>query len=48
MDFFDRQEKARRNTKLLIAYFAAGTIMLILAVYLVCMLVFAGAGLNRK
>jgi Zn-dependent protease with chaperone function len=48
MDFFDRQEKARRNTKLLVAYFAAGTIMLILAVYLVCMLAFAGAGMNRK
>ena len=28
MDFFDRQEQARRNTKLLVVYFAAGVAML--------------------
>ncbi len=42
MDFFDRQEKARRNTKLLVAYFACGTVMLILAVYVVSLVIFAG------
>ena len=31
MDFFDRQEKAHRNTKLLVLYFAAAVAMLVVA-----------------
>ena len=33
MDFFERQDQARRNTKLLVVYFVIGVAMLILAVY---------------
>jgi Zn-dependent protease with chaperone function/uncharacterized tellurite resistance protein B-like protein len=44
MDFFERQEKARRNTKLLVVYFVSGVAMLILVVYLVAATVFATAG----
>jgi Zn-dependent protease with chaperone function/uncharacterized tellurite resistance protein B-like protein len=42
MDFFERQEKAHRNTKLLVVYFVAGVAMLIAAIYLVCALIFTG------
>src|SRR5437588_202287 len=42
MDFFDRQEKAHRNTKLLVLYFAAAVAMLVVAVYLAALLIFAG------
>jgi Zn-dependent protease with chaperone function len=42
MDFFDRQEQARRNTKLLVVYFVAGVTLLIAAVYLAALLIFAG------
>ncbi len=48
MDFFDRQEKARKNTKLLVLYFTCGTVALILAVYLVCLLIFAGLGAKKQ
>src|SRR3989441_901129 len=42
MDFFERQDQARRNTKLLVVYFMAGVTLLILAVYLATLLIFAG------
>ena len=42
MDFFDRQDRARRNTKLLIAYFVAGVASLILALYVAAVFVFSG------
>ena len=42
MDFFERQEKAHRNTRLLIVYFIAGVTMLVLSVYLVSVLIFTG------
>src|SRR6266446_6990720 len=42
MDFFDRQDQARRNTKLVVVYFVGGVAMLIAAVYLVALLVFTG------
>ena len=42
MDFFERQDRARRNTKLLIAYFVAGVAALILALYVAAALVFSG------
>jgi Zn-dependent protease with chaperone function len=41
MDFFERQDKARRNTKALVVYFALAVIALVLAVYSVFALVFA-------
>ena len=42
MDFFERQDQARRNTKWLVLYFIAGVAMLILAVYLVSAAIFVG------
>ncbi len=44
MDFFERQDRARHNTKLLVVYFAGGVAMLILAVYAAALLIFAGLG----
>jgi Zn-dependent protease with chaperone function len=42
MDFFERQEKAHHNTKLLVAYFVTGVALLTVAVYLASLLIFAG------
>jgi len=47
MDFFERQEKARRNTKLLVVYFIAGVTLLTVTIYLAAILIFVGAG-SRK
>ena len=47
MDFFERQEKARKNTKLLVVYFLAGVAMLILVIYLVAVTAFTAAGGRR-
>jgi Zn-dependent protease with chaperone function len=41
MDFFDRQDKARRNTGKLVTYFALAVVFLILTVYGVFILVFS-------
>jgi Zn-dependent protease with chaperone function/uncharacterized tellurite resistance protein B-like protein len=35
MDFFERQDQARRNTKLLVAYFIVAVILIVAVVYLV-------------
>ncbi|MSU59866.1 MAG: Zn-dependent protease with chaperone function [Pedosphaera sp.] len=43
MDFFDRQDQARRNTKKLVVYFVLAVACIIAAVYLACVLIFAGA-----
>ena len=40
MDFFERQDKARRNTKFLVFYFVAAVIFLIVAVYAAVALIF--------
>src|SRR5713101_5840413 len=40
MDFFENQEKARRHTKLLVAYFLMAVALIVLAAYLVCALIF--------
>ena len=48
MDFFERQEKARRNTKLLVVYFVTGVALLILVVYLVVATVFSATGLRHR
>ena len=44
MDFFERQDQARRNTKLLVVYFVLGVAMLTLAVYAALLGIFAGLG----
>ncbi len=46
MDFFARQDKARRNTKLLVFYFTLAVIFLILAVYAAAALTFTGIGIK--
>lgn len=46
MDFFERQDKARRNTKLLVFYFILAVIFLILAVYGAVALIFTGVELK--
>ena len=43
MDFFDRQDQARKNTKRLVVYFVLAVACIITAVYLACVLVFVGA-----
>jgi Zn-dependent protease with chaperone function len=43
MDFFQQQEKAKHNTKLLIVYFVLGVGALILTVYLAWLVIFTGA-----
>src|SRR5882724_7687455 len=48
MDFFERQEKARKNTKLLVVYFVTGVALLILVVYLVAATIFTASGLHRR
>ena len=42
MDFFERQDKARRKTKRLVVYFVMAVGCIIAAVYLACLLIFAG------
>src|ERR1022692_3639220 len=42
MDFFERQDQARRNTKLLVVYFILGVAMLIVAVYAATLAIFTG------
>ena len=46
MDFFARQEQARRNTKWLVVYFALGVAALIAAVYVAVLLLWSGAALT--
>lgn len=47
MDFFERQEKAKRHTAFLVFYFVAAVILLIGAVYLSVTLVFGGVQLKN-
>src|ERR1039457_3972514 len=42
MDFFERQDQARRNTKLLVVYFILGVAMLIVVVYAAALVIFTG------
>ena len=48
MDFFERQDKARRNTRLLVVYFTLGVVMLILAVYAALVGIFTGIGAEHR
>jgi Zn-dependent protease with chaperone function len=43
MDFFERQDKARKKTKLLVFYFVIAVAALIVAVYFASLVIFAGA-----
>lgn len=43
MDFFDRQDKARRNTTLLVFYFLVAVALLVLATYVAVSMIFLGA-----
>ena len=47
MDFFERQDKARRHTTLLVVYFALAVALLIGAVYFVVALIFGGIELKN-
>src|SRR5438876_534410 len=46
MDFFSRQDQARRHTKLLVFYFVVAVILLIAAVYFAVLIIFVGAKLK--
>ncbi|MCA1658457.1 MAG: M48 family metalloprotease, partial [Verrucomicrobiaceae bacterium] len=48
MDFFERQDKARRNTKFLVFYFAVAVLLLIVAVYVAVALIFTGVELKNS
>jgi len=48
MDFFERQDKARRNTKLLVFYFVVAVACIIAGVYFACLVVFAGMSSGRS
>lgn len=48
MDFFERQEKAHRNTKLLVVYFVTGVALMILTIYLVAVMAFTAAGSRHR
>ena len=47
MDFFERQDQARRNTKLLVVYFILGVAMLTLAVYAAALGILTGVASSR-
>ncbi|HEY9171291.1 MAG TPA: M48 family metallopeptidase [Verrucomicrobiae bacterium] len=47
MDFFERQDKARRNTKWLVVYFVMAVVCIIASVYLACLVIFAGVSANQ-
>ena len=47
MNFFERQDKARRNTKWLVFYFVLAVLCIIATVYLVALLIFGGASLEN-
>jgi Zn-dependent protease with chaperone function/uncharacterized tellurite resistance protein B-like protein len=44
MDFFERQDRARRSTKLLMVYFGAGVVLLTCAVYFAVAILFVAVG----
>ena len=46
MDFFQRQDKARRNTKVLVFYFTVAVMLLIIATYAAVFAIFMARGFN--
>jgi len=47
MDFFARQDQARRNTKLLVFYFVVAVVLIVVSVYFASLLIFQGATTYR-
>ncbi len=47
MDFFQQQDKARRQTKWLIVYFAMAVVAMIVAIYVAALLIFSGIKLHQ-
>lgn len=48
MDFFDRQDKARHNTRMLVLYFITGVATLIATIYLAVVLLFTGVSMQHR
>ena len=48
MDFFEHQDRARKNTKVLVVYFAIAVACIIASVYFACLLIFYGTGSERQ
>lgn len=48
MDFFARQDHARRNTKLLVFYFCVAVVLIVLSVYLTCVFIFNGVNHSQR
>lgn len=48
MDFFEHQDKARKNTKLLVVYFALAVVCIIASVYVTSLLIFYGANSQQQ
>lgn len=48
MDFFEHQDKARKNTKLLVVYFVIAVACIIASVYIASLLIFYGTQANQQ
>ncbi|MDO8541506.1 MAG: M48 family metallopeptidase [Opitutaceae bacterium] len=48
MDFFEHQDRARKNTKVLVVYFAIAVACIIASVYVASLLIFYGTGSERQ
>ena len=48
MDFFEHQDKARKNTKVLVVYFVVAVACIIASVYLATLLIFYGASFQQQ
>ena len=47
MDFFERQDKARKNTKLLVFYFVIAVVLIVASIYFASLFMFHGAANYR-
>ena len=48
MDFFEHQDKARKNTKVLVVYFVIAVACIIASVYIASLLIFYGASARQQ
>jgi Zn-dependent protease with chaperone function len=48
MDFFEHQDKARKNTKILVVYFVVAVACIIASVYFACLLIFYGTQFQQQ
>jgi len=48
MDFFEHQDKARKNTKVLVVYFVIAVVCIIASVYLASLLIFYGVAAKQE